>query len=180
MKTKLAFFITLALSILIFQACGGPKYGCSYGEGVSCESVSTVYKDSLSGELEKKKEEERNLRELEKEKRPRKLGTGEISYVKTKGKNWSSSQASSSSASTAISFNPGLKSDEPNVVPLRTPPDVLRVWVAPWEDKNGALHGGNYIYLVVNSGRWIFGNKEVEESGNIIPLESVTDGNTAE
>ena len=59
MKTTL--LITLAFSILILQACGGPKYGCSYGEGVSCESVSTVYKDSLSGELERKKEEERKL-----------------------------------------------------------------------------------------------------------------------
>lgn len=180
MKTRFAFFIALAFSILILQACGGPKYGCSYGQGVSCESVSTVYKESLSGELEKKKEEERNLREREKEKRPRKLGSDEISYVKTKEKDPSSSQASSSSGSAAISFNPGLKSDEPNIVPLRTPPDVLRIWIAPWEDKNGALHGGNYIYLVVNSGRWIFGNKEIEESGNIIPLESVTDGNTAE
>ena len=180
MKTKFAFLIFLAFSILIFQACGGPKYGCTYGQGVSCQSLSTVYKESLSGELEEKKEEQRNLRELLQEKRPRKLGSGGVSDYKTKEQNSSSSEVSSFPDSSPIAYNPGLKSDQPNIVPLRTPPDVLRVWIAPWEDTNGALHGGNYIYLVVNSGRWIFGNKEVEESGNIIPLESVTDGNTAE
>ena len=62
MKTKPLSLICLIF--LIFQSCGAPKYGCPYGEGVTCKSVDTVYRDSLSGELEKKKEEQRTLRQI--------------------------------------------------------------------------------------------------------------------
>lgn len=178
MKTK--FSSLICLIFLIFQSCGAPKYGCPYGEGVTCKSVDTVYRESLSGELEKEKEEKRTLRQIEQESKPRKLGGTHTKNNKEETS--SNSQAIFPSNSTYITFNPTLKSEKPDTVPLRTQPEILRVWIAPWEDTNGALHGGNYIYLVVNSGKWIIENKEIEGE-NIIPLESTkekTDGNTAE
>ncbi len=39
--------------------------------------------------------------------------------------------------------------------PLRTPPRVLRVWLAPWEDSDGDLHDQSYVYLTVDTGRWV-------------------------
>lgn len=39
--------------------------------------------------------------------------------------------------------------------PLRTPPRVLRVWIAPWEDSDGDLHDQSYVYLTVDTGRWV-------------------------
>ncbi len=39
--------------------------------------------------------------------------------------------------------------------PLRTPPRVLRVWIAPWEDSDGDLHDQSYLYLTVDTGRWV-------------------------
>ncbi|MBL8481128.1 MAG: TraV family lipoprotein [Rhodocyclaceae bacterium] len=39
--------------------------------------------------------------------------------------------------------------------PLRSPTVELRIWLAPWEDRDGALHDQQYVYLVVDPGRWM-------------------------
>lgn len=39
--------------------------------------------------------------------------------------------------------------------PIRTPPVVLRVWFAPWEDSDGDLHDQSYVFVAVNNGRWL-------------------------
>lgn len=39
--------------------------------------------------------------------------------------------------------------------PIRTAPRLLRVWFAPWEDSDGDLHDQSYVYLQVDSGRWL-------------------------
>ena len=39
--------------------------------------------------------------------------------------------------------------------PIRTPPLVLRVWFAPWEDSDGDLHDQSYVFVTVNNGRWL-------------------------
>lgn len=38
--------------------------------------------------------------------------------------------------------------------PLRTRPDVMRFWVAPWEDADGDLHEGEWIVMRIDDGRW--------------------------
>lgn len=38
--------------------------------------------------------------------------------------------------------------------PLRTPDRVLRIWVAPYEDEEGALNDQKYVYLTVEKGGW--------------------------
>lgn len=39
--------------------------------------------------------------------------------------------------------------------PIRTAPLVLRVWIAPWEDTDGDLHDQSYLYMPVDSGKWL-------------------------
>lgn len=39
--------------------------------------------------------------------------------------------------------------------PIRTPPRILRIWIAPWEDSEGDLHDQSYIYVVADPGRWV-------------------------
>lgn len=43
-------------------------------------------------------------------------------------------------------------------VPIRTPSQVIRVWVAPWEDKQGILRAGGYSFIEIESRRWAFGD----------------------
>lgn len=38
--------------------------------------------------------------------------------------------------------------------PLRTSPQVMRIWIAPWEDADGDLHDQSYLYVVTQSGHW--------------------------
>ena len=39
--------------------------------------------------------------------------------------------------------------------PIRSAPRLLRVWFAPWEDSDGDLHDQSYVYLPVDTGRWL-------------------------
>lgn len=43
-------------------------------------------------------------------------------------------------------------------MPIRTPVKVLRVWIAPWEDKDGDLRDQSYVYLALNESRWQIGH----------------------
>jgi conjugal transfer pilus assembly protein TraV len=42
----------------------------------------------------------------------------------------------------------------PEGIAIRSMPQVMRVWVAPWEDNNGVFHDQNYNYFVADSGQW--------------------------
>lgn len=58
--------------------------------------------------------------------------------------------------------------------PLRLPPRVIRIWVAPWEDSDGDLHQPSYIYSEISPrrGRWLFGEKEAITTQPILrPME---------
>jgi conjugal transfer pilus assembly protein TraV len=40
---------------------------------------------------------------------------------------------------------------------LRTPAQVMRVWIAPWEDSHGDLHAATYLYTEITPRRWSLG-----------------------
>jgi hypothetical protein len=42
-------------------------------------------------------------------------------------------------------------------VPLRLPAQVMRVWIAPWEDSRGDLHAPGYLYTEIEPRRWTLG-----------------------
>lgn len=45
-------------------------------------------------------------------------------------------------------------------IPIRTPAQVMRAWIAPWEDARGVLHAGGYAFIEVESRRWTFGETQ--------------------
>jgi len=47
--------------------------------------------------------------------------------------------------------------------PIHTPPKIMRVLILPWVDKNGVFHGSHYIFMQVDSGKWILGTYKVGE-----------------
>jgi conjugal transfer pilus assembly protein TraV len=44
------------------------------------------------------------------------------------------------------------RSTEP--LPLRLPAQVMRIWLAPWEDDRGDLHAGGYVYTEIAPRTW--------------------------
>jgi hypothetical protein len=43
----------------------------------------------------------------------------------------------------------------PEESPYRTAAQVLRIWIAPWEDEDGDLHLGSRVYTEVEGRRWL-------------------------
>jgi len=39
----------------------------------------------------------------------------------------------------------------------------MRVLILPWVDKSGVFHGAHYVFMQVDSGKWVLGTYEVEE-----------------
>lgn len=44
-------------------------------------------------------------------------------------------------------------------IPVRTPAQVMRVWIAPWEDAKGVLHVGGYHFVEIEARRWTYGGQ---------------------
>ena len=43
----------------------------------------------------------------------------------------------------------------PAVLPLRAGTRVLRLWIKPWEDRDGDLHDQSFVYVRIDDGRWL-------------------------
>ena len=56
-------------------------------------------------------------------------------------------------------------------VPIRTPSQVMRIWVAPYIDSNGDYNAPGYVYTEIEPRRWVLA-KEYEEASRVFqPLE---------
>jgi conjugal transfer pilus assembly protein TraV len=42
-----------------------------------------------------------------------------------------------------------------STTPLRSAPRILRLWIAPWEDRDGDLHEAAVVHVLVDHGRWL-------------------------
>ena len=58
-------------------------------------------------------------------------------------------------------------------IPVRTPAQVMRIWVAPWEDKNGDLIVTGYIYTEIEPRRWIIGDSSNNKEAILRPLQTI-------
>ena len=56
--------------------------------------------------------------------------------------------------------------------PIRSAPRLLRVWFAPWEDTDGDLHDQSYVYLPVDSGRWLVEHNRRRIQDNYRPVRA--------
>jgi len=58
-------------------------------------------------------------------------------------------------------------------VPLKEPDKVVMVYVLPWTDDKGNFHAGEYVFLVVEEGRWILekGSAQKDKVRLLTPLE---------
>jgi conjugal transfer pilus assembly protein TraV len=102
------------------------KFACAAPDGVLCESMSGIYANAQQNNLPGQQVN-------------RKGGDGE----------------KSSRSKVAAPQGGVLTKPVQSGTPIRSAPLVLRVWFAPWEDTDGDLHDQSYVYLQVDSGRWL-------------------------
>ena len=73
--------------------------------------------------------------------------------------------------SHAVASGPVLPRPE-GPVPIRTPAQVMRVWIAPWEDSRGDLHAPGYLYTEIEPRRWTLGTRAFDDASHrITPLQ---------
>jgi len=69
---------------------------------------------------------------------------------------------------------PPLQQPVPKIedpTPIRTPSQVMRIWIAPWEDADGDLMVSNYVYTELEPRRWMIGKTAPTASTSLIPLQ---------
>jgi conjugal transfer pilus assembly protein TraV len=55
--------------------------------------------------------------------------------------------------------------------PIRTPAQIMRIWIAPWEDSDGDLMVSGYVYTELEPRRWMIGKSAPTVSPSLIPLQ---------
>jgi len=56
-------------------------------------------------------------------------------------------------------------------MPLLEPPQVLRIWVAPFVDEKQDLQWPSYVFTEVTSRRWSFGEQSVPAIKALVPVQ---------
>jgi len=129
---------------------GGSDYGCAAPPGVSCMSITGINANAARGTLPALKNRAENER------------------ADAGGKD--GKEAAKDAEKTAVAYmggdNMGKVSpkgmDAPySGTPLRTPPRILRVWMAPFEDEQSDLHDQKFLYVTIHTGRWVLEANQV-------------------
>ena len=92
--------------------------------------------------------------------------------------NSASGNGSGSSKTTPLKVNFTKYSQVPaDGAPLLSKPKMIRVWLTPYTDADNIFHDQSYEYVIVDRGRWNYGNNKLLSDGdvqNVMPSQ-VTD-----
>jgi len=147
--SKLIFILLLSL---LGSGCATTEYGCKgMPEDPKCLSTTEAYQVS-----DKALPEPARLDSS--------IQSGEV--VATAG---GLNGADVSSVAQPIHQQPMPKIDDPT--PIRTPAQVMRIWIAPWEDREGDLMVSNYVYTELEPRRWMIGKSAPTISPTLVPLQ---------
>lgn len=145
--TSIRLLVAALTSAIIFSGCGSisgldasSSFGCKAAPGVTCQSISGVHQNASAGNLPFQR-------------------TGEGNAKGTESNPRSDDEKPQAYGSIKIDSNTKVSPRDMNAassgMPVRQPPLVLRVWLAPFEDEAGDLHDQSYFYTMVHSGRWM-------------------------
>lgn len=154
MNKTTSLFIMLSAAALISGCAsvasphgGEATFSCStkFMEGIPCESISGTAKNYDAGNLKwQKKEASQPASPSISQMR----STAELPPIQ------GPHQEGRSSGPAFEKLSPRNLTAISTGFPLRTPDRVLRIWVAPYEDEEGALNDQKYIYVTVEKGSW--------------------------
>lgn len=131
---------------------GSPEYGCSgMPDGVQCMSTRDVYNATNNGSV------------------PRPMKAGDEDQGDEPHAEVSPSPQRSGDEVIDTYVAPQLPNKP---VPIRTPAQVMRIWVAPWEDDKGDLNVSGYVYTEIEPRRWVIGESTSNSDSVIRPLQS--------
>ena len=152
MMRRLLAAISIGAASLI-TGCGSmsgldanSSFSCKAAPGVNCQSISGVHQNASAGNLPFQREESNVDKTAEGEKKS-------YGAPRVEGK-----------------VSPREKNAQYSGMPVRQPPLVLRVWMAPYEDESGDLHDQSYFYTMVHSGKWMIEANRTAISNQFKPI----------
>ena len=150
MSHPIDYRILVVLIGILASGCATTEYGCKgMPEDPKCLSTTEAYQLSDKALPDPMK----------------------MNEVNAAGVNAQTDSASSLSSLplTPILQQPVPKLDDPT--PIRTPAQVMRIWIAPWEDAEGDLMVSNYVYTEIEPRRWMIGKSAPTISPSLVPLQ---------
>lgn len=80
--------------------------------------------------------------------------------------------ASPSDATIAPGIAAGtVQTVAPQGLPLRSTTRVMRLWIKPWEDRDGDLHDQSFVYVRIDDGRWLLEHVQQQARDAYVPLQ---------
>ncbi len=125
-------------------------FACKAPPGVACQSISGTYSNSIQNNLPSQ----------------RKQGEGEAGNAQE----GDGPKTYSDQGSERTKLSPRDMEAMSSGIPIRQPPLIVRVWVAPWEDESGDLHDQSYFYTMVHSGKWVIESNRTAISNRFRPV----------
>jgi conjugal transfer pilus assembly protein TraV len=146
------------VGLLALQGCaslGQSNYSCSgKPEGAFCMSMEDAYRITDDDDYQSRIQAHRVTREPG-DSQPDRLDNG------------------GPKLHAANAPRPYLPEMEGHNLPIRTPAQVMRIWVAPWENSEGDLMMSGLVYTEVQKRRWQVGLERPDIRDIIRPLGSV-------
>lgn len=163
---KLHFPIMATLLLAGCSALSGldasSSFSCKAPAGVSCQSISGVQANAAQGNLPFQKEDPATTYGPgDTDKEGGVAGKGQV--IRYGG---SIPDSDKVSPRDMVAAHTGM--------PVRQPPLVLRVWMAPYEDEDKDLHDQAYFYTVVHTGRWMIEANTSALSNQFRPIYPLT------
>lgn len=155
MSRAVVLLSSLIVVVLYISGCA-PKFACEGSVNLDdprCNSVSNMYDIKMRGKADTQVQHEEDDGDEKKAKAP--------PVQEPQG------------ADMGVALVQGSAYEAK--VPVRVPPKVIRIWIAPWEDADGDLHQPGYIFSEINDkrGRWVFGERQVSGSAPLLsPVDS--------
>lgn len=154
-KTRLLGVIALLLGSTVLTGCGSlalgdEEFSCKMdNSGVPCASTAQMYEMTHDGNTPRKIAAEKKAATGEK---TEKASNGDSDFV-------------------LDNYVTNRLPNEP--IPVRTPPQVMRIWVAPYEDKDGDFVMSGYVYTEVSPRRWTLGvnSQSIHQQNIFRPLD---------
>ena len=144
-----AFAMGAALAIAgcasIAGVGGSAEFGCKAPVGVKCDSVSGNYYNAVRQNLPSQQESGGSASQSN-------VAPSVMDQIV--GKPGRPVSSRNEDLPSRVTVTRVATTPEANA-PLRSPPRVLRLWIKPWEDSDGDLHTQSYVYVPIDSGRWL-------------------------
>ena len=152
--TRPHYHFAIASAIAAVAGCSGTmglggssEFACPLTGGVTCENVSSVYRMSRSGTLPSKAPPPSSTAPSSSA-TPTAPPTGELPEM-------APPRPAAVATPVAVSTSTPSRSSGSSPMPIRSQPRILRGWIAPYEDADGDLVGDAYVFIPVDSGRWM-------------------------